>query len=96
MCGGCEELQPDSIVTWAGPNVYVAFTSHLADMVKAGKLRVIEQDCPLEETINFLHTPADGLSHELACTVCGDRLSLYVNTYKGGIGWRRSTTRVDS
>ncbi len=89
MCSQCDELQANSIATWAGPDAYVAFTSRLADMVKAGRLRVLQQDCPLDETVRNLHTPADGLSHELACTGCGDRFSLYVNTYKGAIGWRR-------
>src|SRR5262249_1404621 len=78
--GFCERVKiPD-------PREYRNLAKQLVELVSSGQFKLLQGTCGLEELFGPTW-PSDVISHEFACSDCGQRFHLSIDSYHGGGDW---------
>jgi len=62
------------------PYEYRDLARQLIEIVGQGTFRIVRATCPLEDLFNP-QFPGDILTHDFECFACGQRFSLFADTY---------------
>ncbi|MBI5164802.1 MAG: hypothetical protein HY985_12980 [Magnetospirillum sp.] len=85
VCRGCWGLGHRPVRV---PEDYHRLLDILRERLADGRLQMVSASVPLESIVRGGGWPDDVIRHVVACTLCGRRLVLHVDTYHGGGGMK--------
>lgn len=89
MCPKCQGFAER--MNFSSPREYRDRARQLIEIVGQGTLRVVKASCPLEDLFKS-PWPGDIVTHEFECFACGQRFSLFADTYHGNASWEAEAT----